>query len=56
MESNMENPTYSFKEKNFALQLIQNLQIISKTLMSWSSRKKKESIFCTDYFALKKFC
>ena len=27
----------------------------SKTVMSWSSRKKKECIFCNDYFCLKNF-
>ena len=43
MESKMENPTHSFKEKKFALQFIQES-------MSWSSRKKKEDIFCTVYF------
>ena len=30
-------------------------QIKSKTLMSWSSRKKKESIFCFAYFARREF-
>ena len=31
------------------------LRIKSKTVMSWSSRKKKECIFCNDYFCLKNF-
>ena len=39
----MENPTYSFRETNLVLQLIQESQIKSKILMSWGSQKKKES-------------
>ena len=49
-ESKRENPTHSFREKNLVFQLIQESQIKSKTVMSWSSRKKKEDIFCTVYF------
>ena len=41
----MENPTYSFRETNLELQLIQELQIKSKAVMSWSSRKKKRAFF-----------
>ena len=47
MESRMENPIHTFREMNIVLQLIQELQIKSKTLMSWSSQKKKECIFVT---------
>ena len=43
----MENLTRSFKETNLVLQLIQESQIKCKTVMSWSSRKKKECIFLT---------
>ena len=39
MESKMGNPIY------IVLQLIQESQIKSKTVMSWSSRKKKEGFF-----------
>ena len=45
MESKMGNPKHSFRETDLVLQLIEELQIKSKTVMSWSSRKKKESIF-----------
>ena len=51
----MENLTHSFRETNLVLQLIEESQIKSKTVMSWSSRKKKEDIFCTIYFVRSKF-
>ena len=54
-ESKTENPTHCFREKNLVLQLIQESQIKSKTVMSWSSLKKKEGIFCTVYFVRGKF-
>ena len=44
-ESKMENPTHSFRETNLMLQLIQESQIKSKTVMSWSSRMKKRAFF-----------
>ena len=34
MESNKENPTHSFREMNQVLQLVQELRIKSKTVMS----------------------
>ena len=43
----MENPTHSFIELNLVIQL--------KTVMSWSSQKKKEGIFCTVYFVRRNF-
>ena len=49
-ESEMENPTHSFREKNLVLRLIQEWQIKKRTLISRSSGKEKESIFCTVYF------
>ena len=51
-ESKIENPTNSFREMNLvpAQIRITKLQIKSKTVMSSSSRKKKEGIFCTIYF------
>ena len=49
-ESKTENLTYSFRETNFVLQLIQESQIKSKSMMIWASRKKKARIFCTVYF------
>ena len=54
-KSKMENPTHSFKETNLVLQLIKESQIKSKTVISWSSQKKKEGIFCTSYFVQKNF-
>ena len=33
--SKMENPTHSFRETNFVLQLIQESQIKGKAVMSW---------------------
>ena len=52
-ESKMENPTHSFRETNRVLQLIQESQIKSKTVMSWSSQNKKEFIFYIVYFVWK---
>ena len=54
-ESKMENPTHRFRETNLVFQLIQESQIKSKSVMSWSSRKKKEGIFCTVYFVRREF-
>ena len=54
-ESKMENPAHSFRETNLVLQFIWESQIKSKTVMSWSSRKKKEDIFCTAYFVQRNF-
>ena len=51
----MENPTHSFRETNLVLQLKEESQIKSKTVISWSSREEKEDIFCTIYFAQRKF-
>ena len=44
-ESKMENPTRTFRITNLILQLIQESQIKSKTVMSWSLQNKKEGIF-----------
>ena len=44
-ESKMENPTHRFRETNL------ESQIKSKSVMSWSSRRKKEGIFCNICFA-----
>ena len=54
-KSKMEYPTNSFSETNLVLQLIKESQIKCKTVMSWSSWKKKEVIFCTVYSAQRKF-
>ena len=54
-KSKMENPTYSFRETNFVLHLIKELQIKSKTVMSWSSQEKNDGIFCTVYFFRRNF-
>ena len=55
MESKMKNPTHSFREMNLVLQLIQELQIKSKTMMIWSSQKKKGGIFCAVYCVQSEF-
>ena len=44
-ESKIENFTHSFIEMNLVLQIIWESQIKSKTVMSWSSRKKKRTFF-----------
>ena len=54
-KSKMENTTHSSRETNAVLQLIKESQIKIKTVMNWSSRKKKEGIFCTIYFVRRKF-
>ena len=51
-ESKMENAT-SFRETNLVLQPILELQIKSKTVMSWSSQKKKGGIFLYRLFCPK---
>ena len=43
--SKIENPIHTVKEINIVLQIIQESQVKNKTVMSWSSRKKKECIF-----------
>ena len=37
------------------LELVKELQIKSKTVISWRSQKKKEGIFCTVYIVLSNF-
>ena len=44
-ESKAENPTHSFRDMNLVFQLTWESQIKRKTVMSWSSRKKKRGIF-----------
>ena len=53
-ELKMENHTQSFREMNLKLQFLLKSWILSKTAMSWSSRKKKEYIFCNAYFVRRK--
>ena len=48
-EPKIESTMHSFREINFALQLIQELQMKIKTVMNWSSRKKKDGIFVLFY-------
>ena len=52
-EFEIENPTHSFREANHVLQLIRESQIKIKTVMNWSSQKKKEGI-CTVYIVQRK--
>ena len=54
-ESKMENPTPTFRITNLILQLIQESQIKSKTVMNWSLQNKKEGIFCTAYLSIGNF-
>ena len=54
-ESKMQNPTHQFKETNLVLQLIEESQIKSETVMSWSSWKKKEGIFVPFVLSKRKF-
>ena len=51
----MENPIHSFREMNHVVQLVQELQVNSKTAISWSSRKKKDCIFYNIYFVRRIF-
>ena len=41
----MENPAHRFRKTNLELQLIYESQTKTKTVMSWSSRKKSKGIF-----------
>ena len=43
----MENPKHTFTEMNLLLQLVEESQIKSKTLMRWSSRQKRSAFFVT---------
>ena len=54
-ELKMENPVDSFREMHLVFQLVKELQIKSATVMSCSSRKKKECIFCNVYFVQRTF-
>ena len=54
MEFKMENPTHNFGETNLVLQLMYESLIESKTVISWSSRKKKDIIFLHRVFCPKK--
>ena len=54
-ELKMENSTNLFRETNLARQLIWESQIRSKTVMSCSSRRKKEGSFCASYFVQREF-
>ena len=56
MESKMKNPMHSFRDLNHVLQLENDLQTKSKTVMSWSSRKRKECAFCNVYCIQRIFC
>ena len=49
-EWKMENPTRSFRGINHVLQLVWELQIKCKTVMSWISEKKKQFMFCNVHF------
>ena len=44
-ETKIENPKHTFRETNLVLWLIQEWQIKSKTVTSWSPRKKRKCFF-----------
>ena len=50
MESKMKNSTHVFRDANLLLPLIEESQIKSKTVMSWSWRKKKRVNFLQHLF------
>ena len=52
-EWKLENPTHSFRGINHVLQLVQELPIKSKTVMSCSLQKKKRAHFLQRLFCLK---
>ena len=54
-ESKMENPKHRFRYTNLALQLIKESQIKSKTVMSWSSGRKKRRFFVPFIFTEERF-
>ena len=45
-ELTMKNPTHAFIETSLALQLIQELEIKNKTVMSWRFAKEKRAHLC----------
>ena len=50
MESKMKNTTHVFREANLVTHLIEESQIKSKPVMSWSWRKKKRVNFLQRLF------
>ena len=48
----MESPTHNFRETDLVFELILEWQIKSKAVMSCSSQKKEEDIFCTIFCIL----
>ena len=50
MESKMENPQTVLEKRTLRFSSYKNLKLKGKTMMGWSSRKRKEEIFCTVYF------
>ena len=46
-ESKMENTPHSFRETNLVFQFIWELQIKSKAVMGWRSKKKQRAFFVT---------
>ena len=56
MASKVENPTQTFREKvNLVLQLIEELQIKSKTVMSVGACERKKFLFFNIYFFRENF-
>ena len=53
-ESKMENHTQAFRETKLVLLFIRESRIKGKTVLSWSSRKKKECIFSNVHFVQRK--
>ena len=54
MELKMQNSTHTLVKWTFCFSSYKNRELKVK-LMSWSSRRKKECIFCNFYFVRRKF-
>ena len=54
-ESKIEILAHSSREMNHVLQLVLELKIKRKTVISWSSRKEKDCVFCNVYFVRRNF-
>ena len=46
----MENPRTVLEKRTLRFSSYKNLKLKGKTMMGWSSRKRKEGIFCIVYF------
>ena len=51
----MENPITVLERRTLCFSSYKNRKLKVQTVMSWSSQKKKEGIFCIVYFVRGKF-